>query len=256
MRRVLSIFLFFLSSFAFGQNKPASFGAMIKELDILHEEGVYISEVVPNCSADAAGLIKGDILFSIGPYEIHRFSDIVEALSHFQTGDSTTIKFYRIMKPVEGEFIFYEKGKAPNGNPNKSFKKLYEDDADNKRTELDAKKKSLSTNNTKHTLQTNDFNRPTPVMTMFKALPDEYKVIGMFKVIDKWYEVIYLYENTYYMISLFEDKGTYGKPERLVGLGNNTWRFANDTGETFKLTGTALLGYANGDYASKWERIL
>lgn len=100
------------------------------------------------------------------------------------------------------------------------------------------------------------FDGYTPVMTLFKALPEEYKVLGMFKVIDMYYEVIYRYEGAYYMLSLFEDKGSYGKPERLVSLGNNTWRFAEDTGETFRMTGTALLGYSYGDYASKWERIL
>lgn len=57
------------------------------------------------------------------------------------------------------------------------------------------------------------------------------------------------------MLDLFEDSGSYGTPERLVSTGKSSWRFANDTGETFRLTGTALQGYINGDPISTWQRL-
>ncbi|HTU93685.1 MAG TPA: PDZ domain-containing protein [Gemmataceae bacterium] len=59
------------------------------------DEGVTISQVLPNSPADRAGLREGDVITRMGNRAIEDFSDLVSALSQLQQGERLRVQVER-----------------------------------------------------------------------------------------------------------------------------------------------------------------
>ncbi|RCK79161.1 MAG: HtrA protease/chaperone protein [Candidatus Ozemobacter sibiricus] len=71
-------------------------------------EGVLITEVVPESSADQAGLVPGDVLLQVGDRVIRAPSDVEDAMSRARVGDAVQVKIRRKGKVGEATMILRE----------------------------------------------------------------------------------------------------------------------------------------------------
>ena len=71
-----------------------------KEVDFGTVNGIYVSEVVPESSADDAGIKQGDVITHIGKMEITKSGELQEALATHRPGDKVKIKYLRDKKEL------------------------------------------------------------------------------------------------------------------------------------------------------------
>lgn len=95
------------------------------------------------------------------------------------------------------------------------------------------------------------------VLDMIKTIPDDVRIVGVFEVLTDNYQMIYCRKGIYYMQSICTaDNGTWGEAERMVKTSSKSYRFYEDTGEEFYLTGYSLVGYADGAEACEWQQVI
>ncbi len=69
-------------------------------------EGVHIDGVTEGKPAAKAGLQRGDRIIALGDMEVHTVREYMQALSKFQKGDTTTVKFVRGNETLVREVTF------------------------------------------------------------------------------------------------------------------------------------------------------
>ncbi len=74
---------------------------LANEINIKDLNGVYISSVIANGSADKAGIKKGDIITMIGEVKITNVPELQEQLSQFRPGEKVNISVKRDGKEIE-----------------------------------------------------------------------------------------------------------------------------------------------------------
>lgn len=95
------------------------------------------------------------------------------------------------------------------------------------------------------------------VLDMIKTIPDNVRIVGVFEAFTDCYQMIYCKKGVYYMRAIFtSDNGKWGDPERLVKTSSKSYRFYEDTGEEFVLTGYSLIGYFEGAEACEWQQVM
>lgn len=95
------------------------------------------------------------------------------------------------------------------------------------------------------------------ILAMIKTIPDDVRIVGVFEVLTDNYQMIYCRKGIYYMQSICTaDNGTWGESERMVKTSSKSYRFYEDTGEEFYLTGYSLVGYADGAEACEWQQVI
>lgn len=110
---------------------------------------------------------------------------------------------------------------------------------------------------TTQTIETLKQESSVNILDMIKTIPDDVRIIGVFQADENVYQMIYCRKNKYYMQSIFTfDKGKWGDSERLIKLSSKSYRFYEDTGEEFHLTGYSLIGYFEGAEACEWQQIM
>lgn len=68
-------------------------------------KGVYIVSVEEKSGAEAAGIMKGDVLTKFDGDKINSFTDLQEVLQYFAPGDTAKIT---VMRPINGEYVAKE----------------------------------------------------------------------------------------------------------------------------------------------------
>ncbi|MES2456622.1 MAG: trypsin-like peptidase domain-containing protein [Bacteroidota bacterium] len=66
-----------------------------EKLDVKDISGLYVSDVIPNSGAAAAGLKKGDIIKKIGNTEIYDSPDLQEKIGRLSPGDKVQLTYLR-----------------------------------------------------------------------------------------------------------------------------------------------------------------
>lgn len=78
--------------------------------------GIYVISVEENSAAQAAGIMKGDIITKFDGSRISSYSDLQNILQYYAAGDTTKIT---VMRPENGEYVEYQLeitlGKRPSG---------------------------------------------------------------------------------------------------------------------------------------------
>ncbi len=69
-------------------------------------EGVYVDGVTEGKPAASAGLQRGDRIIALGDMEVHSVREYMQALSKFQKGDTTTVRFVRGNETLVREVTF------------------------------------------------------------------------------------------------------------------------------------------------------
>lgn len=75
------------------------------EIDLGTVNGVYISEVIPNSTADEAGLRKGDIVVAINGKEVKKMAELQEAVAMKRPGEKVKITYLRNKKKQTSEVV-------------------------------------------------------------------------------------------------------------------------------------------------------
>jgi len=57
--------------------------------------GLLVAETVPRSPAHRGGLRAGDVITKLGPFEVHKVRDLLEALSKFPVGSEAALEFRR-----------------------------------------------------------------------------------------------------------------------------------------------------------------
>ncbi len=84
-----------------GEVRRGKLGISIQELDEELQRafgvrrGVVVSAVEPGSPADRAGLLRGDVLTKIGSREVHRVSELRNAIGLLKVGQKVAVQFYR-----------------------------------------------------------------------------------------------------------------------------------------------------------------
>lgn len=68
------------------------------EVDLGTVNGIYISEVAPNSTAEEAGLRKGDVVMAINGKEVKKMAELQEAIGTMRPGDKVKITYMRNKK--------------------------------------------------------------------------------------------------------------------------------------------------------------
>ena len=84
----------------YGYVTGAYLGVMVRDVDEYGQAyglpaGVYVEEVTEGYAAQAAGVLKGDIIVELGGYKVTCMTDLTRALRKFKAGESTSITVYR-----------------------------------------------------------------------------------------------------------------------------------------------------------------
>ncbi len=66
-----------------------------RQYDLEPYSGLLVAETVPKSPAHRGGLRPGDILTRLGPFEVRKVRDLLEALSQFPVGSEAQIQFRR-----------------------------------------------------------------------------------------------------------------------------------------------------------------
>lgn len=91
---------------------------------------------------------------------------------------------------------------------------------------------------------------------MLDKLPKDMELLGVFEAVaGKWYVVLYKREDAYWFHDIYMDTKKLGEPQKLVKVLSDTYRMAEDTGETFVAKDEAMYGYFEGDPACTWSRV-
>jgi S1-C subfamily serine protease len=81
---------------------------MDTSLQLAVEWGIYLTEVVPDSPAYAAGLEQGDIITQIGEIAIDETHSFIDALFEYQPGDKVSVYFERGNQIIEVEVTLGE----------------------------------------------------------------------------------------------------------------------------------------------------
>lgn len=68
-------------------------------------EGVYVTNVYEGSGAEAAGIMKGDIITNFDGNSISSYSDLQKVMQYYKVGDTVTIK---VQRPQNGEYVEVE----------------------------------------------------------------------------------------------------------------------------------------------------
>jgi serine protease Do len=68
-------------------------------------KGVYVVSVAEGSGAEAAGIIRGDVITKFDGTKISSFSDLQDVLQYYAAGDTAKIT---VMRPENGEYVEYE----------------------------------------------------------------------------------------------------------------------------------------------------
>ena len=94
-------------------------------------------------------------------------------------------------------------------------------------------------------------------LEMVKEMPDNICIVGVWEMIPgRAYTTIYKKGSVYFMQDLFTENGIYGEAEKLVKQSANSYRFLEDTGETFEISDNYMNGYIEGDLSCQWLRVM
>jgi len=85
--------------------KKAQLGVNIEN----HPNGVFVSDVVKDSSADDGGLKKGDIITAVDGQPMIELSDLVSKIATYSAGDEVTVDFIRARKPQTAKFVLKER---------------------------------------------------------------------------------------------------------------------------------------------------
>ena len=66
-----------------------------RQYNVDPHSGLLVAETVPRSPAHRAGLRPGDVITRLGPFEVHKVRDLLEALSRFPVGSEAEIQFRR-----------------------------------------------------------------------------------------------------------------------------------------------------------------
>lgn len=81
--------------------------------------------------------------------------------------------------------------------------------------------------------------------------------IGVWEMIpDLAYTVIFKENDRYFMQDIYMDRCKYGDKDELKKTGPHTFRFKEDTGESFVIKGEMLFGYSDDALACRWPQVL
>ncbi|MCS7019598.1 MAG: Do family serine endopeptidase [Cytophagales bacterium] len=72
-----------------------------KELNLPVTEGVYVDSVIPNGSADAAGLRRGDVIVKVDGNKVKSVPELQESIGRKRPGEMVTLQLYRNGSPRE-----------------------------------------------------------------------------------------------------------------------------------------------------------
>ncbi|WP_448519469.1 Do family serine endopeptidase [Rhodoflexus sp.] len=72
-----------------------------KELNLPITEGVHVDSIIPNGSADAAGLRRGDVIVKVGDTKVKSVPELQETIGRKRPGESVTLQIYRNGAPRE-----------------------------------------------------------------------------------------------------------------------------------------------------------
>tara|TARA_Y100000996_G_scaffold68681_1_gene46313 strand:+ start:6296 stop:7675 length:1380 start_codon:yes stop_codon:yes gene_type:complete len=78
---------------------------LAKKLNINETEGFFVNSVEPKLGAEAAGIIKNDIIIEIDNVKINKFSDMSGYLSTKRPGDNVRVKYIRNGKVLKTNVI-------------------------------------------------------------------------------------------------------------------------------------------------------
>lgn len=81
-------------------------------LDIDADEGVYVAEVMPDTSAEDAGLQEGDVLLEIAGERVDSMNKLKQILIKFRVNDQSTLKVLRDGNELDLDISF--RGQNPN----------------------------------------------------------------------------------------------------------------------------------------------
>lgn len=70
--------------------------------------GVYVTEVYENSGAEEAGILEGDIIYSIGDNKVLKSNELVSYISTFKVGDTITIGIVRDNEMIEVDAKLYK----------------------------------------------------------------------------------------------------------------------------------------------------
>lgn len=101
----------------YGAVQRAVLGIGIREIDarLAREknlgtlQGVYVTEVYPNSSAEEAGLVPGDIILGVNHQEISSISQLQEKLAILRPGDSIDLEYLRGNKKMKTKEVRLKK---------------------------------------------------------------------------------------------------------------------------------------------------
>ena len=106
---------------AYGKVKKAFLGVTVQRItpDLakyfeIPEEGVLITDVARNSSAEKAQLVPGDVILEIDGKKIRNPSDFQEGIDDHRVGDKVSIKIFRKGKEGVAEVEFRENPAAKN----------------------------------------------------------------------------------------------------------------------------------------------
>lgn len=84
----------------FGYVTGAYLGVTVRSVDTAAQSyglpaGAYVTEVVKDGAADKAGIRKGDIIVTLGGYDVNSLATLTRVLRHFEAGQTVSVIVYR-----------------------------------------------------------------------------------------------------------------------------------------------------------------
>jgi serine protease Do len=70
--------------------------------------GFFVRTVKPGSCAEKAGIVEGDIITKIGPYDITGYTELRQALKHYSAGDGATVTVSRSGRDMTFDIVFDE----------------------------------------------------------------------------------------------------------------------------------------------------
>lgn len=105
-------------------------------------------------------------------------------------------------------------------------------------------------------LQTDTVQGKT-LLDMVNGLGKDIKRVGVWEMIpDLAYTVIFEENGRYFMQDIYMDRCKYGDKEEMKKSGGYTYRFLEETGESFVVRGEMLFGYSDDALACRWPQVL
>lgn len=71
--------------------------------------GVFVNTIEPGSCSEKAGLMEGDIILSLGQYEVHNMTELRGCMKNFSAGDTTDMVVYRSGDILNFSITFDEK---------------------------------------------------------------------------------------------------------------------------------------------------